>query len=241
MGRTANGNLTNQEMHPSPRTDLGQWLPFRSDRVISIVMPQRTLPMSTDPSRKEQRRQAALRELERRAQQTESQLRQAAADVNWGSATILDRELRDHIIRLGGIPREPTAQSAVEILTRQIKWPIGTFRSSEHRFREQHSGTPYESMTDTQVQDSAPIWCYDFAFATNGSFYPEWQTDFTAVNVTEIVPFGSDGHYFYLIGDNSNDPSDPLVYKVDHETVSEEPYNRQGATVGTLLELLITA
>ena len=24
-------------MHPSPRTSLGQWLPFRSDRVISIV------------------------------------------------------------------------------------------------------------------------------------------------------------------------------------------------------------
>ena len=197
--------------------------------------------MSTGPSRNEQRRQAALREMERRAQETESQLQQAAAIVNWGSATILDSELRDHIIRLGGKPREPTAQSAVEILTQQIKWPTGTFRSSEHRFRGQHTGTAYESMTDPEIQDSVPTWCYDFEFATNGSFYPKWQTDFTAVNVAEVVPFGVDGHYFYLIGDNPNDPSNPLVYNVDHETVSEKPYNRQGATVGALLALLITA
>ena len=36
----------------------------------------------------------------------------------------------------------------------------------------------------------------DFEFATNGSFYPEWQAEFTAVNVAETVPFGADGHYF---------------------------------------------
>ena len=32
-----NGGTDNQEMHLSPRAYLGRWLPFRSDRVISIV------------------------------------------------------------------------------------------------------------------------------------------------------------------------------------------------------------
>ena len=74
--------------------------------------------MSTGPSRKEQRRQAASREMERRAQETESRLRQAAAKANWGTATILGSELRDHIIRLGGLPLSPFTHSTVEILTR---------------------------------------------------------------------------------------------------------------------------
>lgn len=179
--------------------------------------------------------------MERRAQETETQLIAAAKNVDWGSATILAPELRSHILRLGGLPNEPTAQSAVEILTQQIKWPTGTFRSSEHRFRDQHSGTDYESMSDTEIQDSVPIWCYDFEFATNASFYTEWQSEFTAVNPADTVPFGADAHYFYLVGNNPNDPSNPLVYNVDHETVSDEPYCRQGATVGNLLGLLITA
>ncbi len=179
--------------------------------------------------------------MERRARETEAQLRQAAASVNWGSATVLGNELRDHIVRLGGVQREPFTQSAVEILTQQIEWPTGTFRSSEHRFREQHAGTTYESMTDTEIQHFLLNWCYEFEFAKDGSFYAEWQSDFTAVNHAETVPFGADGHYFYLIANNPSDPTNPLVYNVDHETVAEEPYNWQGATVGDLLALLMTA
>ncbi|MEZ6136781.1 MAG: hypothetical protein R3C53_17945 [Pirellulaceae bacterium] len=98
-------------------------------------------------------------------------------------------------------PREPTAQSAVEILTQQVKWPTGTFRSSEHRFRgQQYRHGMHESMTDTEIQDSVRG-----AYMTSNSpqmvVLPKWQTDFTAVNVADVVPFGgTDGHYFYLIG-----------------------------------------
>ncbi|QDT28332.1 hypothetical protein Enr10x_36740 [Gimesia panareensis] len=192
------------------------------------------------PSDKERRRQAAQRERERRAQEIESQRRQAAADVNWGSATtLLNGELREQIIRLGGLPAEPTGQSAVEILTQQIKWPTGTFRSSEIRFRGRHAGTDAAEMTDTQIQDSVLVWCHDFEFAMNGSFYPDWQADFTAVDTAQFIPFGADAHYFYLIGDNPQDSSNPLVYSVDHETVFEKPYNSEGTTVLSLLELLI--
>ena len=46
--------------------------------------------------------------------------------MNWGSAMmLLDGELREQIIRLGGLPVEPTGQSAIEILTQQIEWPAG--------------------------------------------------------------------------------------------------------------------
>lgn len=193
--------------------------------------------MSSD---KEQRRLAAQRERERRAQEIESQRRQAAANVNWGSAMmLLDGELREQIIRLGGLPAEPMGQSAIEILTQQIKWPAGTFRSSEIRYRERHAGIDAAEMTDTQIQDSALVWCHDFEFAMSGSFYPDWQADFSAVDTAQFVPFGVDAHYFYLIGENPQDPANPLVYSVDHETTFEEPYNSEGTTVLSLLELLI--
>lgn len=85
-----------------------------------------------------------------------------------------------------------------------------------------HVGTDYESMTDTM-----------------GSFYPEWRADVTATGAG-LVP-GPDCHYHFQICENDSDPSDPLVYRVDHETVDERPISPHRMTVGTMLKTLAAA
>ena len=176
-------------------------------------------------------------------------MRQAVIDADWGTAdNTLAPIIKDNLVRLGAIPQAPTSLDPVDILINGINWPTDTeFRGSTERFREMmmaDSSRDYQQMTEIELQDAMPHRCDSFRFlpaSSRGSFYAGWQSDFSGVDATSMFPFATDGHYFYLIGYNPNDPADPLVYIVDHETTDETPYNKCSSTVGDLLAVLATA
>jgi hypothetical protein len=102
----------------------------------------------------------------------------------------------------------------------------------------------FKQLGELQLQEAMPVRCTDFRFLEQpiaAGFYTGWQEDFSAVDRTRMYPFGVDSHYFYLIAENSADPTDPLVYRVDHETTHEEPTCPEHLTVGSLLSILATA
>ena len=194
--------------------------------------------MSTGPSRKEQRRQAALREMERRSVEAEATARAGTSDLDWGTASQFSSALRVELLRIGARPDNPTAATAIEVLSQQIKWPQSLYRSSVRRYRETHPNT--DGMSDLAIEDATACWCRDFRFSVSGSFYSDWQHDFTGTDPDQFTPLGADSHYFYFLGSNSSDVTDPLVYNVDHETVNETPCNRR-ITLTEFLSLLAAA
>ena len=73
---------------------------------------------------------------------------------------------------------------------------------------------------------------------SRGSFWDGWERDFPLVDSSMLFPIASDEYYFYFIGDNPDDDTDPLVYSVDHEETNQKPYQKQGFTVSDLLSVL---
>ncbi len=187
-------------------------------------------------SKKELRRDAVSRERERRAESIEMECASNVDFVDWGTATILSESIRANILRLGGVPDSPDSRDPILVLSQQVKWPNRSFISSERRYRNYAA----IELSDTQIQDLAWPWCRDFRFCKNGEFYPDWKTDFaTTASNSEFTPIGSDEHHFYFISQNSSCRGDPLVHRVDHETMDEQPYNLDGASFGAFIELLI--
>ena len=184
-------------------------------------------------SKKDLRRAAGIREHERRAENFDQENLSNSDAVEWGTAQILDESIRLNILRLGGTPDSPNSTDPVLILSQQINWPTRSFDSSESRYRRAFS----VDMNDIVIQDSVWPWCRDFRFCKNGEFYTNWRKDFTACDL-RYAPIGADSHYFYLISTNQSNVGDPTVFRVDHETVNETPYNQADATFKTLIDLL---
>lgn len=155
----------------------------------------------------------------------------------------LSEAILDSLERIGAVIPEAEDGTAIHILVDGIIWPDLTFQGSTERMRKlllEQGRSDAEHWSDEAVRDEMPS-LYEFTFLppdSRGSFWDGWEMDFPRVDSSRLFPFASDEYYFYLIGDNPGDDTDPLVYSVDHEETGQEPYHRQGLTVSRLLSVL---
>jgi hypothetical protein len=61
---------------------------------------------------------------------------------------------------------------------------------------------------------------------------------FKRVDPSQLITFGTDENFFLFVADNSADPSDPLVFTVDHAETDQEPFDCYGMTLSTFLPVL---
>ena len=195
--------------------------------------------MTTGPSRKELRRQAALRERERRSGANETANLKRASGLHWGSASLLSDEIRFNMTRIGAAPRNPCSNDAVEILTREIKWPTSKFRASSKLFRTLNPNDVVEAMDEVGLQDAMPVRCFDYTFAD-----PEEVEEihgFLNLKDRSLRVIGLDIHHYFLIGPNPSQAKDPLLYRIDHAGMDEPADRSENVTIGWLLSVLATA
>lgn len=125
-----------------------------------------------------------------------------------------------HLARLGATLPDSRSGDAVAALVQEAIWPGGTFAR--------------RPATD------GPLVC-GLQFlppASRGRFWDGWERDFAAVDPARLFPLASDDYYFYFAAANDGDPSDPLVYCVDHEEADAEPYGGRFHTVSDLLSAI---
>ena len=195
--------------------------------------------MATEPSRKELRRRAALREKERRSRVTENANIERTADVKWGSASLLPNETRSNILRVGATPQDSRSGDAVEILTREIRWPASKFRSSTRLFLQHNPDAASSALDETSLQDAMPVRCFDYKFADSDEV-DEIQ-EILNLGASSLRVIGFDTHHYFLIGPNPDQTNDPLLYHVDHAGTDEPPYHPNDVTIGWLLAVLAFA
>lgn len=121
---------------------------------------------------------------------------------------------------LGATHPTPRAKDAVSALVHEVVWPSGAF-----------AGRP---------GSDRPLVC-GLRFLppdSRGRFWVGWEQVFAAVDPARLFPLASDDYYFYFVAANDDDPSDPLVYCVDHEETDAEPYGGRFHTVGELLSAI---
>lgn len=121
------------------------------------------------------------------------------------------------LARLGAAHLTPCAGDAVAALVHEVAWSAGPF--------SRRPGT------------DGPLVC-GLRFLPPDSrcrFWDGWEQVFTAVDPTRLVPLATDDYYFYFVAANDSDPSDPLVYCVDHEETDAEPYGGRFHSVSELL------
>ena len=130
---------------------------------------------------------------------------------------ILHKRIVTEILRLDAQISDSSASSATVTLTCDVEWPDVAF----------HADEPFLPKDE-------------FRFLTGdsrGRFFDGWEEHFTSTNPDTQIPFAFDDHYYYLLTENPNDLSDPLVLAIDHEELNEEPDDK-GLTVSTVLPLL---
>ena len=155
----------------------------------------------------------------------------------------LSKAIMESLERIGATIPDVVDSTPIHILVHEVIWPDITFQGSIARMRKilvDQGRSDAENWSDEAVQDEMPS-LYEFKFLpsdSRGSFWDEWEGDFPLVNSSKLFPFASDENYFYFIGDNPDDDTDPLVYSVDHEEINQEPYHRQGLTVSRLFSML---
>jgi hypothetical protein len=157
----------------------------------------------------------------------------------------LAKAILENLERIGAMLPEvkDSGRTAIHILIHEVVWPDITFEGSTERMRKlliDQGRNDAENWSEDAVRDEMPS-LYEFTFLpsdSRGSFWDGWENDFPLVDSSSLLPFASDEYYFYLIGDNPDDESDPLVYSVDHEETDQQPHQRQGLTVGRFLSLL---
>jgi hypothetical protein len=133
----------------------------------------------------------------------------------------LSQAIVGQLARLGAVLPHPHAGDAVSALVREAAWPGGTFA--------RRPGT------------DGPLVC-GLRFLpphSRGRFWDGWERDFAAVDPARLFPLAADDYYFYFIAANDGNPSDPLVYCVDHEETDAEPYDGRFHTVSELLSAIV--
>jgi len=157
----------------------------------------------------------------------------------------LSEAITESLERIGAMIPEVEDSTAIRTLVHEVIWPDIAFQGSTERMRKlliDQGRSDAENWPDDAVHAEMPS-LYEFTFLpsdSRGSFWDGWEGDFRLVNPSALFPFASDENYFYFIGDNPDDPTDPWVYSVDHEEIDQEPYHRQGLTVSRLLSVLET-
>ena len=126
----------------------------------------------------------------------------------------------EQLVRLGASRPDPHAGDAVAALVWEVVWPGGTFA--------RRPGT--DGLLVCGLQFLPP--------SSRGRFWDGWERDFAAVDPARLFPLASDDYHFYFVARNVNDPSDPLVYCVDHEEAGAEPYGGRFRTIGGLLSVI---
>lgn len=195
--------------------------------------------MSTGPSRKELRRQAALQEKERRSRAEERLNLERVTSVEWGTASLFPEQTRVDIIRLGGVPISPRSRDPIQILAGEIKWPLTQFRSSTSLFHQRECDSSLDTLDETTLQDAMPVRCFGFQFVA-GDQADELQ-DVMQLDVECFRAIGRDDHHYFLVGRNPRQANDPLLYVVSQQASDESPYHPEPVTIGWLLAVLATA
>jgi hypothetical protein len=126
----------------------------------------------------------------------------------------------EQLARLGAARPKPRSADAVAALVREVVWPDDTF-----------TRRPGEEWPLVRGLRFLPP-------ASRGQFWDGWEQAFASVDPTRLFPLASDNYYFYFVADNDCDPSDPLVYCVDHEESDAEPYGGRFRTVSELLSAI---
>jgi hypothetical protein len=155
----------------------------------------------------------------------------------------LSKTITDQLERIGATVPDTEAGPAVHVLIHEVIWPGLAFEGSTERTRqllEDQGMSDVSNWSDVADRDEMPS-LYEFRFLqsdSRGSFWDSWESDFPRVDSRSLFPFASDEYYFYFLGDNPDDQTDPLIYSVDHEETEWEPYHRPGLTVSRLLSIL---
>ena len=160
-------------------------------------------------------------------------------NVDWGTASMLPAQTRSNVIRLGGFPKSPRSQDALQILTSEIKWPSTQFRSSTSLFRQLDSHSPPDEFDESALQDAMPVRCFRFRFVSRDE--ANELHDIMGLKSGDFRAIGRDDHRYFLIACNSGQPNDPLLYYVDQQSIDEPPYQPDNVTIGWLLSVLATA
>ena len=155
----------------------------------------------------------------------------------------LAKAITENLKRIGATLPDAEGSSAIHILIHEVTWPDISFQSSTERMRKiliEQGRSDAVNWSDDAVRDEFPP-LFEFMFLnadSRGSFWDGWESDFPLVDSSMLFPIASDEYYFYFIGDNPDDDTDPLVYSVDHEETNQEPYQKQDLTVSRLLSVL---
>ena len=155
----------------------------------------------------------------------------------------LSKTIVENLNRIGAMLPDVESNTAIHALIHEVIWPDIVFEGSTERMRRllvEQGRSDAEDWSDDAVRDEFPS-LYEFMFLqpdSRGSFWDGWESDFPQVDSSVLSPIASYEYYFYFIGDNPDDDSDPLVYSVDHEETDQEPYHKQGLTVSCLLSVL---
>jgi hypothetical protein len=193
---------------------------------------------------KQERREAAEREMARRNRQAETgrgsgagRESGAGADAanrfNWGTASGLPAATRNNLARIGAVPQAPTQSNAVDILVDEIAWPRTVFQLSIDLLRQlmvDQGDTFVAEMDDLELRDESPFRADGLAFKrANQNLAAGMQT-------IDPEAFVADSFFLYLLPKQSRS-NDPTVFVVDLEDGVNEPRN-SGETIGALLAVL---
>jgi len=155
----------------------------------------------------------------------------------------LSKAITENLKRIGATLPDVEETTAIHVLVHDVIWPDIAFVSSTERARRlliEQGMSDAANWSDDAVRDELPS-LYEFMFLqadSRGSFWDGWESDFPLVDSSMLFPIASDEYYFYFIGDNPEDDTDPMVYSIDHEETNQEPYQKQGLTVSRLLSVL---
>ena len=149
----------------------------------------------------------------------------------------LHKNVLQQLDRLGATVSKSDRRDARAILIHDVQWPSGPFDSSIEGFVARNP--VYEDLPEDEVAMDVPrILGLEFLPAESPGFWEGWQDDFTGVDHDKHSPFATDDAYFYFLADHFRQPTDPLVFKVDHEETGEPPNDWRNLTVSDFLDCL---
>lgn len=140
----------------------------------------------------------------------------------------LQQDLVEQLIRLGGVPPSGAWEDTV--------WPKGKYNASGERIRSQYP--EYRDLDEYAIYDPFhPVRELTFVESVSKGFWDNWDEGFTSVDPAIDLPFAADEAYFFFIYQKNQD-GQYMVSMVDHETVDEEPYRKEGLSLAVFLSIL---
>jgi hypothetical protein len=151
----------------------------------------------------------------------------------------ISKRLHHELGRLGARVVGESPVSTAHVLSHHVDWPVGEFCQTKERIRAVLIDRGYdEKDLDSLAGDFRIVYNLRFP-AQRGEFWAGWQDQFKKLDPATFLPFAADDYYFYFVTDNADDPSEPLLFSVDHEDTSEAPYGMGGIFVSEMLATLV--